>query len=132
MMPRPASHTRPFARPPRPGRRVTLAVPTPPTRENTVLNAIIRRRVTALFVGALGLVIGIVMLSTSDVKCGSKKMSRGDICETTRNGTKTRATYDEQKLTDQRTGYAAVGVGALALLIGGVGFVMTGRQNSPR
>lgn len=97
-----------------------------------MLNAIVKRRMTAIIVGAIALVIGVVLLSSSDVKCGSKKMSPGDICETTRNGSKTTATYDEQKVTDQRTGYAALGVGAIALLLGGVGFAMGGRPGATR
>ena len=95
-----------------------------------MLNAIVKRRVTALVVGAVALVIGIVMLSSAEVKCGGKTMSEGQICETTRNGSTTRNTYEEQKLDDQRTGYLAVGFGALALLVGGVGFVMSNRQRT--
>ena len=92
-----------------------------------MLNTIVKRRVTALVVGAVALVIGIVMLSSTEVKCGSKAMSEGQICETTSNGSTTSNTYEEQKLADQRMGYLTVGFGALALLVSGAGFVMNNR-----
>jgi hypothetical protein len=113
-----------------PRRRATFVARTPPNREFAVLNAIVKRRITAVVVGAVALVIGIVMLSSTEVKCGGKTMSEGQICETTSNGSTTRNTYDEQKLADQRMGYLTVGFGALALLVGGVGFAMNGRPRT--
>jgi hypothetical protein len=95
-----------------------------------VLNAIVKRRVAALIVGAVALVVGIVMLSSAEVKCDNKTMSEGDVCVMS-NGT--RNSYDEMKTADQRTSYLAIGFGALALLVGGAGFALGGRpQGSTR
>jgi hypothetical protein len=93
-----------------------------------VLDAIIKRRVAALVVGAVALIIGIVMLSSTDVKCGNKPMSEGDVCMVNDNEN----SYDEMKSSDQTTAYLAIGFGALALLVGGAGFALTSRQGSTR
>jgi hypothetical protein len=93
-----------------------------------VLNAIIKRRVAALALGAIALVVGIIMLSSSDVKCGNKAMVESDICVVDGN----QNSYDEMKSADQQKGYLAIGFGALALLVGGVGFVLGSPQGSTR
>jgi hypothetical protein len=91
-----------------------------------VLNAIVKRRVAALVVGAVLLVIGIVMLSSTDVKCDNKAMSEGDVCVV--NGE--RNSYDEMKSADQRSAYLAVGFGVVALIAGGAGFALSARKTS--
>ena len=91
-----------------------------------MLNAIGKRRLAALIVGAVALVIGIVMLSSTDVKCGNKAMSEGDICEV--NGAP--KSYDTMKSADQRSAYLAVGFGVVALLVGGAGLALNARQTS--
>ncbi len=93
-----------------------------------MLNAVVKRRVAALIIGAVALVIGIVMLSATDVKCGGKTMREGQVCETTRNGSTTRNTFDEQKRTDQQSAYLAIGFGVVALLVGAAGFALNNRQ----
>jgi hypothetical protein len=94
-----------------------------------VLNAIVKRRVAALILGAVALVIGIVMFSSTEVKCDNKTMAEGDVCVMS-NGT--RNSYDEMKTADQRTAYLAIGFGALALLVGGAGFALGGRPQGTR
>lgn len=94
-----------------------------------MLNAIVKRRLAALIVGAVGLVVGIVLLSSTEVKCDNKTMSQGDVCVM---GNGTRNSYDEMKTADQRTGYLAIGFGALALLVGGAGFALGGRPQGTR
>ena len=91
-----------------------------------MLNAIVKRRVAALVVGAVALVIGIVMLSSSDVKCDNKAMSQGDVCVV--NGE--RNSYDEMKSADQTSAYLAVGFGVVALIVGAAGFALNSRQTS--
>jgi hypothetical protein len=91
-----------------------------------VLNAIVKRRVAALVVGAVVLVIGIVMLSSTDVKCGNKTMQPGQICEVDGDP----RSYDTMKTADQRTAYLAVGFGVLALIAGGAGFALNARQTA--
>jgi hypothetical protein len=92
-----------------------------------VLQAIVKRRIAALIVGAIVLVVGIVMLSSTEVKCGGKTMAEGQVCETTSNGSTTRNTYSEQKSADQQEGYLALGFGVVALLVGAAGFVLQAR-----
>jgi hypothetical protein len=91
-----------------------------------VLNAIVKRRVAALVVGAVLLIIGIVMLSSTDVKCGNETMQPGQICEV--DGSP--KSYDTMKSADQRSAYLAVGFGVLGLLVGGAGFALSARQPS--
>jgi hypothetical protein len=94
-----------------------------------VLNAIVKRRFAALIVGAVALVVGIVMLSSTEVKCDNKTMSQGDVCVMGNGKTNS---YDEMKTADQRTAYLAIGFGALALLVGGAGFALGGRPQGTR
>jgi hypothetical protein len=93
-----------------------------------VLQAIVKRRIAALIVGAVALVIGIVMLSSTEVKCGGKPMQDDQICETTKNGSTSRNTFDEQKGSDQQTAYLAIGFGVIALLVGAAGFALNARS----
>ena len=95
-----------------------------------MVNAIVRRRVSALIIGLVALVIGIVLLSSTEVKCGSKVMQEGQVCEVNRNGSTVNNTYDEQKRSGQQTGYIAIGVGIVALLIGAAGFALSSRQRT--
>jgi hypothetical protein len=107
--------------------------PVPLEQEFAVVNAIVRRRVSALIIGLVALVIGIVLISSSEVKCGSKVMQEGQVCEVTRNGSTVNNTYEEQKRSGQQTAYIAIGVGILALIVGAAGFALNGRrQANPR
>ena len=91
-----------------------------------MLNAIVKRRVAALVVGAVALVIGIVMLSSTDVKCGNKAMSESDFCVVDGD----RRSYDTMKSADQRSAYLAVGFGVVALVVGAAGFALNARQTT--
>jgi len=91
---------------------------------------IIGNRWGALIVGAVALVIGLVLMQSSEVKCGSQMMSPGDICQVTKRGNTTERTYDEQKSSGKTTAYIITGVGALLIIGGGVAFVLRMRRRS--
>jgi L,D-peptidoglycan transpeptidase YkuD (ErfK/YbiS/YcfS/YnhG family) len=97
-----------------------------------VLKVIVNKRVTALILGAVAVVVGIVLLSSTEVKCGNRVMQEGQVCETTRNGSTVTRTYSEQKSDDQRMGYLALGFGVVALLVGAAGFALNARSGQPR
>jgi hypothetical protein len=92
-----------------------------------VLNKIIGWRKPALFAGVIALIVGIVLLPGSEVKCGGRTMQEGDVCETTSNGSTISRSYSEQKSSDQQSAYLTLGFGALALLVGGAGFALNSR-----
>ena len=89
-----------------------------------MLNKIIGWRFPALAAGVIALVIGIVLLPGSEVKCGGRTMHEGDVCETTRNGSTTRNSFSEQKASDQQKAYLTLGFGVVALVVGGAGFAL--------
>jgi hypothetical protein len=64
------------------------------------------RLVVGLIAGVGLLVVGALSLSDTAVKCGPKVMQPGTVCASTRNGTTTERTYDQQRSYDRRMGVA--------------------------
>jgi hypothetical protein len=81
----------------------------------TMVGKIISNKYGLLIVGLIILGLGIFLMSETEVKCGDDVMREGTTCTTSRKGTSTTRTYDEQKTFNNITSYA----------IGGVGGVMT-------
>ena len=74
------------------------------------------RLVVGLVAGVGLLVVGALSLSDTAVKCGPKVMQPGTVCATTRNGTTTERTYDQQRSYDRRMGLA-FSVGGLVVTV---------------
>jgi len=68
-----------------------------------------RYRMIGLIAGLGLIVVGVLNLSDSAVKCGAKVMQQGDICTTTRNGNSTDRTYDRQRSENRRIGVLSTG-----------------------
>ena len=91
---------------------------------------IIGNRWGAVILGVVAVVFGLILMSSSEVKCGSQVMQEGDICQVTNKGSTTEKTYDEQKSSERTTAYLITGVGALLIIGGGVAFVLRARRGS--
>ncbi|GIE89030.1 hypothetical protein [Actinoplanes regularis] len=95
------------------------------------LFAIAKNRWAALLIGLALIPLGLVnATSTDEVTCGSRVMEQGDICETTRRGSTTERSYDEQKKSDVTGGYVLAGVGGVLVLVGATQFVLRARRRS--
>ncbi|MEU0542529.1 hypothetical protein ABZ319_21905 [Nocardia sp. NPDC005978] len=96
------------------------------------------RRVKNVLSYVLSIVIGCALLfggvsTLSDdgtVKCGSRVMSPGDTCDTTRKGRTTTRTYDEQKDSNGSTPWILFGIGTLMIVGGGFMLVREIRRGS--
>jgi hypothetical protein len=96
-----------------------------------LLFTIAKNRWAALIVGLVLLPFGLYNATSTDrVTCGSQVMSQGDICESSRRGSTTARSYDEQKKSDTTGGYILAGVGGVLLLVGGIQFVLRARRRS--
>lgn len=84
-----------------------------------MLGRFIFNRIGAVIIGALFLLVGLFAFGGSDVKCGDKVMSQGDICTEISKGNSVDRTYDEQKSDNQRTQYIILGAGAI-IIVGGI------------
>ncbi|MFC4071396.1 hypothetical protein [Actinoplanes subglobosus] len=96
-----------------------------------LLFSIIKNRWAALIVGLILIPLGLVNAnSTEQVTCGSQVMHEGDICETTRRGSTTERSFEEQKQNDVTGGYILAGIGGVLLLAGVTQFVVRARRRS--
>jgi hypothetical protein len=86
------------------------------------------RIVIGLVAGVGLLVVGALNLSDNVVKCGSKVMQPGDVCTSTRKGTTTERTYDEQRSYNRRVGTFSVGGGLVVTVVCGAVLVVTVRR----
>ncbi|GIJ45851.1 hypothetical protein Val02_27370 [Virgisporangium aliadipatigenens] len=86
--------------------------------------------ILALIIGGGLIIFGITQAVSDDVDCGGQKMSQGDVCQTTSNGSTTDRGYDEQKKDNQRTGYIMAGVGGVFLLGGVFQGIRTARRRA--
>lgn len=88
-----------------------------------MLTAIVKRRVAALVVGVMSLLLGLVMVAATTVTCGEDTMQPGDTCmETGADDSPVQRSYEEEKRAGERNGRFLVGVGAVALVVAGVGY----------
>ncbi|GID93946.1 Trp biosynthesis-associated membrane protein [Amorphoplanes digitatis] len=96
-----------------------------------LLFTIAKNRWAALIVGLVLLPLGLYnATSTGTVTCGSQVMSQGDTCETSRRGSTTARSYDEQKKSDTTGGYILAGVGGVLVLVGATQLVLRARRRS--
>jgi hypothetical protein len=80
-----------------------------------------RYRMVVGLVAGLGLiVVGVLNLSDSAVKCGAEVIQQGDTCTTTRKGKSTDRTYDQQRSENRRIGVLSSGGGVVVTLVTGV------------
>lgn len=86
------------------------------------------RIVIGLIAGVGLLVVGALNLSDTAVKCGSKVMQPGDVCTTTRKGTTTDRTYDQQQSYNRRIGVFSAGGGLVVTVVCGAVLVATVRR----
>jgi hypothetical protein len=78
------------------------------------------------------LIVGALLLSDSQVKCGSKVMQPGETCTTTRKGITTERTYEEQRSYNRRIGMYTTAAGPVVLLVCGAGLVIAVRKRRAR
>jgi len=77
------------------------------------------RIVIGLIAGLGLLIVGALNLSDTAVKCSGKVMQPGAICTTTRKGTTTERTYDQQQSYNRRIGVLSIGGGVVVTLVSG-------------
>jgi hypothetical protein len=96
-----------------------------------LLFTIAKNRWAALIIGLALIPLGLVTANSTDkVTCGGQVMEQGDICETTRRGSTTERSYDEQKESDVTAGYVLAGIGGVLVLVGATQFVLRARRRS--
>jgi hypothetical protein len=96
-----------------------------------LLFTIAKNRWAALIIGLVLIPLGLAnATSTDQVTCGSQVMEQGDICETTKRGSTTERSYDEQKKSGVTGGYILAGVGGVLVLVGATQFVLRARRRS--
>ena len=86
------------------------------------------RIVIGLIAGVGLLVIGALNLSDTAVKCGSKVMQPGTVCSTTRKGTTTERTYNQQQSYNRRIGLFSAGGGLVVTVVCGAVLAVTVRR----
>jgi len=86
------------------------------------------RIVIGLIAGVGLLVVGALNLSDTAVKCGSKVMQPGTVCATTRKGTTTERTYDQQRSYNRRIGVFSAGGGLVVTVVCGAVLAGTVRR----
>jgi len=87
------------------------------------------RIVIGLIAGLGLLVVGALNLSDTAVKCGPKVMKPGTVCvTTTRTGTTTERTYDQQQSYNHRIGMFSVGGGLVVTVVFGALLARTVRR----
>ena len=69
------------------------------------------RSVIGLIAGLGLLVVGVLNLSDTAVKCGSEVMRPGDACSSARKGVTTERTYDQQRPTTAGSACSPSGAG---------------------
>ena len=74
------------------------------------------------------LIVGALLLTDSQVKCGSKVLQPGQTCTTTRKGVTTERTYEEQRSYNHRIGVFTTAGGPVVLLVCGAGLVFSVRK----
>lgn len=68
--------------------------------------------------GALAILGGVSKMNSTSVECGGKTMFPGDTCEeTSKTGTKTEHTYEEQRRTNQGENWVIIVVGGVIILV---------------
>ncbi|GGN22456.1 hypothetical protein FHR83_005561 [Actinoplanes campanulatus] len=96
-----------------------------------LLFTIAKNRWAALIIGLVLIPLGLLnATSTDQVTCGGQVMQEGDICETSRRGSTTERSYDEQKENDVTGSYILAGVGGVLVLVGATQFVLRARRRS--
>jgi hypothetical protein len=78
------------------------------------------------------LIVGGLLLTDNQVKCGSKAIQPGQTCTTTRKGVTTERTYDEQRSYNHRIGVFTTAAGPVVLLVCGAGLVISVRRRRAR
>ena len=78
------------------------------------------------------LIVGALLLTDSQVKCGSKVMQPGETCTATRKGITTERIYDEQRSYNHRIGMYTTAGGPVVLLVCGAGLVIAVRKRRAR
>jgi hypothetical protein len=86
------------------------------------------RSVIGLIAGLGLLVVGVLNLSDTAVKCGSEVMRPGDACSSARKGVTTERTYDQQQSYNRRIGVFSVGGGLVVTVVSGALLVGTVRK----
>jgi hypothetical protein len=80
-------------------------------------------------IAGLGMLIaGALILSDGAVKCGSKVIQPGQICESTPKGITTTRTYDEQRSYSRRVGVIMTAAGPVVVLVCGAALVGSVRK----
>lgn len=96
-----------------------------------LLFTIAKNRWAALIIGLALIPLGLVNAnSTEKVTCGDQVMQQGDVCETTRRGTTTERSFDEQKEHGVTGGYLLAGFGGVLVLAGATQFVVRARRRA--